>query len=248
MEIIEYLSAEQEPLPKWLEKYEPNDKVLMSDFLSSRIVFYPGSGSDGHPVKVFGSTHACHCFVYADYWVEKSQIKTELKVHGFKGYSSFASINLKQQEILSHWQHHLEKQEFEEAKQKSGHRTDATSYGMLEILQRDENLDESHGPERLAILFLGADGIATYDALFCQQNSNPLFGMLLQDHGYGGNYDRFGRGGLMEKIASRTKSYPRYMLVADNTEVWDGYEVLFDLGHSKGGMHQQERYLHKRIL
>jgi len=242
--MIEYLKNHQEPLPKWLEKFEPNDKFLMSDFFSSRIVFYPGSGSDGHPVQVFGSSHACHCFVYADYWVGKDELETELKAHGFKGYSSLVRVDLKQSEILGPWQHHLEPSEFEEAKRKSGHWADVVPYGILEILERDEKLDETHGPKRLAVLFLGADGLATYDALFCQQISKPLFGMVLQDHGFGGNYDRFGKGGLMEKIAARTNSRPHYILAGDDTDVWDGYYALLNLDYSKGGMHHQKRYLY----
>jgi len=42
------------------------------------------------------------------------------------------------------------------------------AYSFLQILERKPEYDEAHGPKRLAILFLFADGIATYDALFCQ--------------------------------------------------------------------------------
>ena len=54
-------------------------------------------------------------------------------------------------------------------------RSAADPWGMLAILQRDEEFDDQHGPQRIAILFLGADGVATYDALFCQAQSHPLF-------------------------------------------------------------------------
>ncbi len=30
------------------------------------MVFYPGGGDDGHPVRLFGSSRAAFCFVYAD--------------------------------------------------------------------------------------------------------------------------------------------------------------------------------------
>jgi hypothetical protein len=36
------------------------------------------------------------------------------------------------------------------------------------MLERKPEYDEAHGPKRLAVLFLFSDGIATYEALFCQ--------------------------------------------------------------------------------
>ena len=35
-----------------------------------------------------------------------------------------------------------------------------TPFGFLEVLERDHEFDDNHGARRLAILFLGADGIA----------------------------------------------------------------------------------------
>ena len=70
----------------------------------------------------------------------------------------------------------------------------------LEILQRESGLNDAHGPSRLAILFLGADAIATYDALFCQgDGTRSPYVVVLQDHGFGGNYDSFGEGGTLEQ-------------------------------------------------
>ena len=41
-------------------------------------------------------------------------------------------------------------------------------YGFVAVFERDAAYDEKHGAERFAVLFLGEDGIASYDALFCQ--------------------------------------------------------------------------------
>ena len=93
---------------------------------------------------------------------------------------------------------------------------------MLVILERKSSFDDDHGPERLAILFLGADGIATYEAIFANGNAPQFFGFLLQDHGFGGNYDCFGRGGLLEKIMVRSKVYPHFVLTGRD-HPYDGY-------------------------
>ena len=53
-------------------------------------------------------------------------------------------------------------------------------------------------------------------------NAPQFFGFLLQDHGWGGNYDRFGRGGLLEKIMTRSKVCPHFVLTAHDSP-YDGY-------------------------
>ena len=73
----------------------------------------------------------------------------------------------------------------------------APPYGFLEILDRSPTLGDDHGALRLAILFIGVDGIAAFDALFCQGNFRKDQFVVLQDHGFGGNYDHFGTSGLM---------------------------------------------------
>lgn len=47
----EVLTGEREPLPIWLRDYEQFDKDALRNFLSSRTVHYPGSGTDGHAIK-----------------------------------------------------------------------------------------------------------------------------------------------------------------------------------------------------
>ena len=64
MSMYEYLKNEKEPIPSWLLEIKEGDKFSRDDFFRSRIVFYPGSYTDGHAVKVFGSTHAAHSFLF----------------------------------------------------------------------------------------------------------------------------------------------------------------------------------------
>ncbi|MFN9379049.1 MAG: hypothetical protein ACK6BQ_03595 [Bacteroidota bacterium] len=94
MTIYEYLKNDKEPVPSWLLEIKEGDKFSRDDFFSSRIVFYPGSYTDGHAVKVFGSTHAAHSFVYVDYWVKQEELETELVQHAFLGYDNLFSIQV----------------------------------------------------------------------------------------------------------------------------------------------------------
>ena len=51
MTMYEYLKNDQEPIPTWLLEIKEGGKFSRDDFFSSRIVFYPGSYTDGHAVK-----------------------------------------------------------------------------------------------------------------------------------------------------------------------------------------------------
>jgi hypothetical protein len=132
MTIRDYLRAHaREDLPEWLARHRPGDRFDRSAFFGSHVVFYPGAGTDGHPVALFGSTHSAHCFVYADYGHGRHRWEQELTPGGqpFSGYTTLDRLSLKMADLTP-------------------------------------GVGDEHGPSRLAILFLGADGIASYDALF----------------------------------------------------------------------------------
>jgi hypothetical protein len=253
---VEYLRDHAEPVPTWISRYREGDPFDQLAFFSSRIAFYPGSGTDGHPVAVFGASGAAHCFVFADYGVDEDRIRRTLSPtseYRFRGYHVFAGLSLREDDITPRgWVPHIE----------PGDRIPpggslfphVAPFGFFVVLERDQGCDDDHGPERLAILFLGADGIATFDALFCQKHSKGLYALLLSDHGYGGNYERFGRGGLMDRIASRVASqvdaHPRWIL-SSNVER-DGYNRVPGVdGSVHGRMHQSstllERFLYERV-
>ena len=99
MSMYEYLKNDQETIPRWLLEIKEGDKFSRDDFFSSRIVFYPGSYTDGHAVKVFGSTHAAHSFVYVDYWVTQEVLETELVQHAFLGYENLFSIQVSSNDL-----------------------------------------------------------------------------------------------------------------------------------------------------
>ncbi|MBP9735495.1 MAG: hypothetical protein KBD82_07670 [Rhodoferax sp.] len=252
MALDAYLRRHRETCPDWLQNFKKGDKFDREQFFGSRLVYYPGSGSDGHAVKLFGSTHCAHCFVYVDYLFAQDKVRAELDgklahtdrgSRPFKGYNQLARLTLSQADLAPDgWTPHVQGLE------RTRSSDDFKPYAFLEILERDDELGEEHGAHRLAILFLGADGIASYDALFCQGDSvSPPFAVLIQEHGFGGNYDKFGRGGLLDRIAQKCQVFPKFLLVAEGSEPWIGYERMDNLGGSVGGMHGNTRYLHQYV-
>lgn len=249
MTVYEYLRRQRQDLPRWLDRHSPSDGFSREEFFTSRVVYYPGSGTDGHPVKLFGSTHSAHCFVYADYVVTQRDVETQLAHphHGFRGYHTLARVQLRERDLVPNgWTAHVHTGEVPPDALRFA-AVAPSPFGFLEILERDQTLGEDHGARRLAILFLGADGIATYDALFCQgRGDSPPLAVLLQDHGSGCNYNSFGRGSLLERIAMRCHVLPPWLLVAENTHAWQGFERVPEVDGDAGGMHAMLRFLYER--
>jgi len=184
-----------------------------------------------------------------DYGLTQGYLEQELGdlVHGFRGYHTLSRLQLRESDLApSGWTPHVHAGEVPQNRHSFA--TVATApFGFLEVLERDLEFDDSHGPRRLGIIFLGADAIAAYDALFCQERgtSRP-FAIVLQDHGFGGNYDRFGKGGLLERISRRCGVAPQWLLVGENTDPWDGFQRVVNVEGDLGGMHNQLRFLHER--
>jgi hypothetical protein len=102
MTMYEYLRQQREDPPAWLGRFNPGDPFPREQFFASRVVYYPGSGTDGHPVKVFGSTHSAHCFVYADYGVTQTALEEELgdPRYGFRGYHRLSRLQLRETDLI----------------------------------------------------------------------------------------------------------------------------------------------------
>ncbi|MCB1092896.1 MAG: hypothetical protein KDL87_15270 [Verrucomicrobiae bacterium] len=234
MKIFEFLAQNPEPMPEWLADFQEDKPFQIEEFFGSRVVFYPGSGTDGHPVKIFGSTHSAHAFVYAENGHSQAEIEAELQrpTRRFRGYHPLYRIMLDRASLG-----------LGEMVQVDG----PDPYQMLVILERDKDLSADHGALRIAILFLGADGIGAYASLFgARQSSGAPFAVLLQDHGWGGNYDKFGHGGRLEEAARGTGALPDWLLVAEGTHPWDGYSEVPDVEGEPGGMHGSLRKLFQR--
>lgn len=241
------LRADPEPMPDWLARFRPGDRIAWSDFSASRVVYYPGAGTDGQPVAVFGGAGAAHCFLFVDYGLERRAVERELDhpAHGFMGYRSLARVSMAEEELTPRgWISHVKP---EEVPHRANHFATARPYAFIEVLERLPSHGPEHGPERLAILFLAADGVAAYDALFCQPGGRAPFAVVLQDHGFGGNYTTFGEGGLLGAVARRADRYPELLFVAKgNTRPWSGYQEIPGAVAHGGGMHHFDRSLYRR--
>ena len=238
-----YLRTLAEPVPGWIEDFREGEPFPRNAFFGSRVVYYPGAGDDGSAVRLFNSTHSCHCFVYVDYAVGQAKVEGSIgdPVRRFRGYDPVVRLHLPEEALTPRgWRPRV--LPAEPPRMIFGR---AQSFGLLVIFERQPGFVDSHGARRFAMIFLAADGFAAYEALFCRPpRSAPPFVVVIQDHGFGGNYDRFGCGGHLERIARELSAYPRFLWSAE--ESWEGYSRVPGAGAAMGGMHGNARFLYSR--
>ena len=236
MNLVTFLQQNPEPLPEWLR--QPSPKFDRTNFFGSRTVYYPGSGHDGQPVSLCARAHAAHAFIYVDYGISNSAVRD--MVRGvedpvFPGYKVEYEEEVEELALRpGGWEPHVDPSELAGANE----RASVKPFRLYVAFGRDEDRDDEHGPERFAVLFVGGDGIAMYDAIYCQPDRTPPpFLVVVQDHGFGNNYDRFSADGLLERIACKTGVYPKYLLVGEGGgggEPWAGYRES-GAGRERGG-------------
>jgi len=250
---IEYLKKNySEETPSWLKSYSKGQSSPLAEFLNSRIVFYPGSGMDWDPIAVFGGSCSAHCFVYVDYLLPAEEVIGRLQGEdGLEGYHILDSVRITEGELMraAPWRRHFltaeERRDAAEGARGFRRYNAPAPYARLVILERDSG--RSEGAERLAVLFLGADGHATFEAVFANGNAPDLFGYLLQEHGWGCNYDRWGRDGLCDKIMQRSNVFPKVVFTVHEDGIFDGYRKVDGLTQSgRRGRDLYERELQSR--
>lgn len=245
----EYLRANYpEPLPRWLREHRPgDDKPTFGTLLSSRVVYYPGSGTDGEPVRIFNQSRSAHVFLYVDWMFTRRKLNAALRRRYFSGYHRLDRFEYPGSEIAPiHFAPEARiTRESAETSREIISRT--KPFCRVEVMERDADRDDDFGAEKLAVVFLCADGFTAYDALFGGRKYPAPFAAVLHDYGFGGNYDSFGAGGLLEKFAAGSGAFPELLLVENGTEPWRGYSRIEGVKHAiAGGTYYWYHYLYRR--
>ena len=241
-EMTSYLGGFREETPAWIGEYLRGGHVTFKDIMSSRVAYYPGSGSDGTLFMVGNKSHSVHSFLYVDYGIGRNELNGQIDT--ISGYHQAGQIEWSEADLLPKGQYPLDWW-LPDPKFEPKVSTREQPYCFSVFLERDSDKDDSCGAEHFVVTFLFADGIATYYQLFVKEYAKAPWLFLLQDHGFGGNYDCFGKGGMLDAIISKSGLYPEFVICGDNTEIWDGYSKTEGVSPVYGGMHHNRRELYR---
>lgn len=226
--VTEVLQKDQEEYPHWLGDADGNMPPPLDKFFTSRVVYYPGAGTDGRAFGVFTSAGSAHCVVNIDRKVTAENVLAMLQPnepHHLNGYTPLVQQIVEPDELTRLLKLNM-LHPFPEVE--PGLRS-----ALWVVLARAEDRSEEHGPKRIALLHMQAEAVWTCWNLWKRSDRNP-FAVILQDHTWGGNWTNFGGNSPLFSIASRTQ-LPKYLLVADNTDSWPNYEAVSDWSQRRGG-------------
>lgn len=228
----EYLSDDKEDMPDWLASFKKGDRVDIQELFSSRILFNPGAGTEGSPIRVFNKAHAVHVFMYVDYGYTEDEIDRELSDRAFLGYHLIHEERISPKRLTPKpITYHLTEEELREiAESYKWYGIPTTNrFCILKIYERDAELGDGHGAARFAIVYVGGDAIAAYDAIFGNTDRSP-FACVIENYGFSLTYSPFGAGSYLEKIALRSERLPKYLLCAENCDCWAEFVKLRRVG------------------
>jgi len=178
------------------------EKLTREDILTKRIpltdllkdsVYYPASHLDGRPIE-YCNTHwrdmDVNSFVYCDFNTKEEDVIRD--IGNVNGYSVLADRSLSADEYIP--------EDFclELPGRDNGHyfntfigRGIACPYAHWVVFERKPHKDRFHGPERFSLLFIGGEGLATFQQLYCHNHIAPKMICFIQCWGMAGNWTDF---------------------------------------------------------
>ncbi len=185
------------------------------------LLYYPASGTDGDPVQELprlDEVGGINSFIYADYAVGEKEVRRQLldPEDGFKGYRVVFTKSLPETALAPQGWLTL----------RIGHRDgDPTRYEyafklsfiLWVVLERDGSPvhRETWGPERFSFLFLGKDGVETYQNIFIQNHCCPkILAVIQPGFAFGHNRTDFRdqRCVLLRTLCQNPAGLPKFLL------------------------------------
>ena len=161
--------------PDWLMgTSQPLGPLPLAELLADS-VYYPACGFDGRPIRYLAGKY--HSFIYVDYGVERAEAVDQLST--FRGYAPAAWRDVRQEELTPQGWQPLPLQAGD------GHPRQAKwwekePFALWAILERTPEYGPEHGPERFSLLYVGGDGVATFQALYHGNRATPAAVTIIQ--------------------------------------------------------------------
>lgn len=194
----------------------------IEDILSNAL-FYPACGDDGLPVKYFNehySEYGIDSHVYVDYAMNEDRLR-ELQ-DGFRYYHVVSETDLEAGDLVvpgsdyTRYASILTSEEVCRMKEivYGMYRDSIKPFGRLIRYERNVDSDPSRGPEHFTLLYIGAEAVAAYAALYRTRGIAPkAIAIIAPGTGFGGNYtDFYDPESAFMKIVSQGEARPQFFL------------------------------------
>lgn len=168
--------------------------VPMDDLLRDSL-YYPASRTDGRPVQLCNTVWrrlGIDSFVYCDFDLSVGEFLADTRT--MHGYHVFAHRRIDPSEYVpAGWT--LEMVPEENGRRRYwdsflGHGGPARGACWV-VFERDADMSPVHGPERLSVLYVCGEGLATFQQLYCSRGIAPKMLCFIQCWGFAGNWTDF---------------------------------------------------------
>ena len=150
-------------------------------------LYYPSSHFDGAVVKAYAKDFSS--FIYCDYGVTEEELLEQLQT--FRGYDVLAHRAVKKEELVPNgWEPQLPRHLLADY----GKYPDyiKVSFAHWAVYERKPEYKDMHGPVRFNLLYIGGEGVATYQALYWSNRTTAkAVAIVRPGMGFGHNWTSF---------------------------------------------------------
>lgn len=178
-------------VPRWLTNVSPtnimNEPFPLHEILHDSL-YYPSSGFDGDPVRHLAGNILS--FIYVDYGRSHDEFISASRNPGFSGYDLVADRSVTELELTPQGWHPVLPTHSDGDPSLTFYRDWIKKpFCSWSVFQRRETVPVSHGPSRFSLLYLCADGVAAFQAIYVANSAVPKAVAVIQPgHAFGGNW------------------------------------------------------------
>lgn len=176
-------------------------------------VYYPASGVDGGLIRDINRNRQdwnVTSFVYCDYHETAENLRDSIQQ--MRGYKLLAWRDLKMEELIPEgWSQQLPPNiDLRRYQDRVRRFANPNPYGVWMVFERLPEFGEDHGPRRFSLLYICAEGVASYQALYWTNHCVPRAIAIIQPGtGFGFNWTDFYKDG--EPLHWIVKNHPEGM-------------------------------------
>ncbi len=171
-------------------------------------LYYPSAGFDGGVIKdcnTIGSENQITSFIYCDYAVGEQAFLDQRD--SFLGYACMGSRRVSLNELVPHTWSPVSPPKFN-LNEYTQYQDSWSPFVQWAVYERLPSKDRSYGPDRFSLLYVGGEGVASYQALYWSNKQRPKALAIIQPgHAFGLNWTDFTQ-----------KSGPLHWVVTNNPD------------------------------